>query len=84
MTAPTIEPAALTDPPRFAEGDPHGPWRWMRDHTPAHRHPPGEQEPIMRPPAAAASSAPPETGSTAWPGRRPAAPVSTAGAHALL
>ncbi|MFI9556360.1 cytochrome P450 [Nonomuraea endophytica] len=42
MTAPTIEPASLADPALFAEGDPHGLWRWMRAHAPVHWHPPGE------------------------------------------
>lgn len=40
-----VEPAVkinLTDPDLYARGDPYAVWRWLREHDPVHRHPPGE------------------------------------------
>ncbi|GAA2855519.1 hypothetical protein GCM10010517_13690 [Streptosporangium fragile] len=42
MTALAPEATSLVDPEFLATGDPFPLWRWMRDHDPVHRHPPGE------------------------------------------
>ena len=36
--APGSRPEHLTDPRLHATGDPHSIWRWMRKHSPVHRH----------------------------------------------
>lgn len=39
MNAPTVDPTDLADPELYTTGDPHALWRWMREHSPVHRHP---------------------------------------------
>ncbi|MER8028874.1 cytochrome P450 [Streptomyces bauhiniae] len=39
---PVGRPGLLTDPALHATGDPHAIWRWMRAHSPVHRHEAGE------------------------------------------
>ncbi len=40
--APVTQPERLVDPRLHATGDPHAIWRWMREHSPVHRHDAGE------------------------------------------
>jgi cytochrome P450 len=39
MTTLAATPADLVDPDLHATDDPHELWRWMREHSPVHRHP---------------------------------------------
>jgi cytochrome P450 len=40
VTANTATPTLLVDPELYATGDPYPLWRWMRENSPVHWHPP--------------------------------------------
>lgn len=42
VTSAALLTTRLVDPELYATGDPFQTWRWMREHSPVHWHPPGE------------------------------------------